>query len=68
MMPTSSPAGSSARSRSRPTTEYPAGRPVATWKFGRDGVELSPFGRLDEGHRKAFGRDGQALLRFLGRA
>jgi hypothetical protein len=50
-----------------PDAEHPAGRPVATWKFSRDGVQLSPFDRLDEGHRDALGRDGQALVRFLGR-
>jgi hypothetical protein len=42
--------------------------PVGTWKFGRDGVELSPFDRLDDRLQDALGRDGQALLRFLGRA
>jgi hypothetical protein len=50
-----------------PDPEHPAGRPVATWKFSRDGVELSPFARLDEGHREALRRDQQALVRFLGR-
>jgi hypothetical protein len=47
--------------------DHPAG-PVATWKFSRDGVELSPFDRLDEPLRDALSRDGDDLLRFLGRA
>jgi hypothetical protein len=50
-----------------PDAERPAGRPLATWKFSRDGVELSPFDRLDERHHEALRRDGQALVRFLGR-
>jgi hypothetical protein len=48
--------------------EHPSGGAVATWKFGRSGVELSPFGRLDDERRDALTRDGEALLRFLGRA
>jgi Winged helix DNA-binding domain len=47
--------------------DHPAG-PVGTWKFSRDGVELSPFNRLDDRLQDALERDGQALLRFLGRA
>jgi Winged helix DNA-binding domain len=50
-----------------PDAERPAGRPLATWKFSREGVELSPFDRLDERHHEALRRDGQALVRFLGR-
>jgi hypothetical protein len=41
--------------------------PVGTWKLSRDGVELSPFDRLDDQLQDALGRDAQALLRFLGR-
>jgi Winged helix DNA-binding domain len=51
-----------------PDAEHPVGRPVATWKFSRDGVQLSPFGRLGEQPRDALRRDGEELLRFLGRA
>ncbi len=46
---------------------HPAARPVATWKFGRGGVELSPFEPLDDELREALRRDGDAVLRFLGR-
>ena len=46
--------------------DHPAG-PVGTWKFSRDGVELSPFHRLEERLQEALARDGEALLRFLGR-
>ena len=49
-----------------PDGDYPVG-PVATWKFGRDGVELSPFDRLDDEWRDALLRDSEAVLRFLGR-
>jgi hypothetical protein len=41
--------------------------PVGTWKFSPHGIELSPFDALDEEQREALDRDGQALLRFLGR-
>ena len=47
--------------------ERSVGGPLATWKFSRDGVELSPFDRLDERDHEALRRDGQALVRFLGR-
>jgi Winged helix DNA-binding domain len=47
--------------------EDPVGRPLATWKFSRNGVELSPFGPLDGERREVLERDGEALLRFLGR-
>ena len=50
-----------------PVADDPTGRAVATWKFSRDGVELSPFGPLDDDRRDALTRDGQDLLRFLGR-
>jgi hypothetical protein len=50
-----------------PDDDHPAGRAVATWKFSRDGVELSPFGPLDDDGRDALTRDGRELLRFLGR-
>lgn len=50
-----------------PVAERPIGRAVATWKFRRDGVELSPFGRLDDMQRDALTRDGEELLRFLSR-
>jgi hypothetical protein len=50
-----------------PADELPTGPAVATWKFSRDGVELSPFGPLDEERREALTRDGEDLLRFLGR-
>src|ERR1700722_258393 len=49
-----------------PDDEHPAGRSVATRKFSRHGVELSPFAPLDHA-RDALARDGQELLRFLGR-
>jgi hypothetical protein len=44
------------------------GGAVATWKFGRDGVVLSPFGQLTGEQRDALAHDGEGLLRFLGRA
>lgn len=50
-----------------PADEHPIGRVVATWKFGRDRVELSPFGPLDDDRRDALMRDGEHVLRFLGR-
>jgi hypothetical protein len=50
-----------------PVSDHPAGRAVATWKFSRDGVELSPFVPLDDKLRNALTRDGEELLRFLGR-
>ena len=50
-----------------PDAEHPVGRPVATWKFGRAGVELSPFDPVEERVGDALRRDAQALLRFLGR-
>jgi hypothetical protein len=50
-----------------PDHEHPGGLAVATWKFSRDGVELSPFGPLDDERRDALTRDGEHLLRFLGR-
>jgi Winged helix DNA-binding domain len=50
-----------------PDDEHPTGRAVATWKFSRDGAELSPFGPLDDERRDALTRDGENLLRFLGR-
>ena len=46
--------------------DLPAG-PVGTWKFSREGVELSSFHRLEEPLQEALARDGEALLRFLGR-
>jgi Winged helix DNA-binding domain len=50
-----------------PVAEHPTGRAVATWKLNRDGVELSPFDRLDDIQRDALTRDGEELLRFLSR-
>jgi hypothetical protein len=46
--------------------DHPAG-PVATWKLSRDGVELAPFDRLEERLYDALKRDGEQVLRFLGR-
>jgi len=43
------------------------GRAVGAWRFGAAGVDFSPFGPLSETVEGAFGRDAQALLRFLGR-
>jgi Winged helix DNA-binding domain len=51
-----------------PDAEHPSDGAVATWKLGRDGVDMSPLGRLDDEQRDALVRDGEDLLRFLGRA
>jgi hypothetical protein len=46
---------------------YADGAPVAIWKLGRAGVELTPLGRIDAGVRAALASDGEAVQRFLGR-
>ncbi len=50
-----------------PDAEHPTGRPVATWKFSRDGVALSPLPGLGPAAAAALAADGDAVLRFLGR-
>jgi hypothetical protein len=43
------------------------GRAVGAWRFGGAGVDFTPFGALSESVERALARDGEALLRFLGR-
>ena len=50
-----------------PLAEHPGGRPVAIWKFSRDGVELTPLQALDPSLADALAADGDAVLQFLGR-
>jgi Winged helix DNA-binding domain len=51
-----------------PDGERPGGRAVATWKFGGRGVELTPLRGLEPALAAELTRDGDAVLRFLGRA
>ena len=46
----------------------PAGAPVALWRIGRAGVELEPLRPLDDELGVALASDGDAVMRFLGRA
>jgi len=50
-----------------PLAEHPGGRPVATWTFSREGVELTPLQALDPSLADELARDGDAVLQFLGR-
>ena len=50
-----------------PDDEHPAGRAVATWKFGRQGVELTPLFDLAPALADELADDADAVWRFLGR-
>jgi hypothetical protein len=50
-----------------PVAERPIGRAVATWKFSRDGVELTPLPGLDPSLADELAADGDAVLQFFGR-
>ena len=51
-----------------PGPNAPAGEPVAIWRIGRTGVELEPLRALEDSLREALARDGEQVMRFLGRA
>jgi winged helix DNA-binding protein len=52
---------------SAPAVEHPIGGAVATWKFSREGVELTLLRGLDPALADALASDGDAIMRFLGR-
>jgi hypothetical protein len=51
-----------------PEPQRPAGAPLAVWRIGRAGVELDPLRPLDDELAGALASDGDAVMRFLGRA
>jgi Winged helix DNA-binding domain len=51
-----------------PGAGAPGGEAVAIWRIGRSGVELEPLGELDPALERALVRDGESVMRFLGRA
>ena len=50
-----------------PGPGHGGGQPVAVWKLGRSGVELDPLRPLDSSLSDALERDGERVMRFLGR-
>jgi hypothetical protein len=50
-----------------PGPGHRGGEPVAVWKLGRSGVELHPLRPLDSSLSDALARDGESVMRFLGR-
>jgi hypothetical protein len=51
-----------------PGPDHSGGEPVAIWKLGRAGVELDPLRPFEGSLADALARDGEAVMRFLGRA
>jgi DNA glycosylase AlkZ-like len=50
-----------------PGPEHPAGEPVAIWRIGRSAVQLDALRPLGDALDEALARDGEAVMRFLGR-